>query len=74
MKKEAYMSRITLDLSPETDKRLNEIVTKKGITKAEALRRAFSLLSIADEQEELNNALAIINKKDSSLVSRIVGI
>lgn len=68
------MSRLTLDLSDETEKRLNEISNKKGITKAEAMRRAFSLLSIADEQESEGNALGIIKKHDNTLVSRIVGV
>jgi predicted transcriptional regulator len=67
------MSRLTLDLSPETDKRLTEIATKKGITKVEALRRAFALLSIAEEQQKEGNYLGIV-KGDNTLISRLVGV
>jgi len=41
------MPRMTLDLSDEIDQALTDIATQGGITKAEAMRRAFALLAVA---------------------------
>jgi len=41
------MPRMTLDLSDEIDQALTDIATQSGITKAEAMRRAFALLAVA---------------------------
>jgi hypothetical protein len=45
------MIRFTVDLSNEIDERLSDIAKRNGITKAEAMRRAFALLAVADHRK-----------------------
>ncbi|CAI8806279.1 hypothetical protein EMIT0194MI4_10650 [Pseudomonas sp. IT-194MI4] len=44
------MRRMTLDLSDEIDDTLTALARRRGITKAEAMRKAFALLVIADSE------------------------
>ena len=67
------MSRLTVDLSDEIDERLNDIAKRNGITKGEAMRRAFALLSVADEERNKGNTLAIIDSAMKPL-ARLVGV
>lgn len=68
------MSRMTVELSDEVEKRLTEIANRRGITKAEALRRAFALLQVADEEErEHGHRLALVDKNFKP-VARLVGV
>ena len=67
------MSRLTVDLSDEIDERLNDIAKRNGITKGEAMRRAFALLSVADEERNKGNALAIVDSAMKPL-ARLVGV
>lgn len=71
------MSRFTIDLSDEIDARLTEIAVKNGITKAEAMRKAFAILSIAERQKEKGLEIGIIKQApDHSLqaIGTIVGL
>jgi len=70
------MPRFTVDLSDEIDNRLIEIARKKGITKAEAMRKAFALLSIAEREGAQGNSLGIIKDDGGDLkaLGRIVGV
>ena len=72
------MSRFTIDLSEDIDSRLTLIARKKGISKAEAVRRAFALLSIADQEEDKGHSLGIIKEDpeahEMQAVARIIGI
>lgn len=72
------MPRLTLDLSKEIDARLTEIAQKEGISKAEAMRRAFALLSVAEAEKLKGNSLGIVREKtdDHGLeaLGRVVGI
>ena len=67
------MSRMTIDLSNEVDDRLSEIARKSGITKAEAMRRAFALLSVAYDEKERGNSLAMVDDKMRP-VARLIGV
>ena len=67
------MTRMTVDLSDEVDDRLTEIAKKSGITKAEAMRRAFALLSVAHQERERGNSLAVVDD-DLKPVARLVGV
>jgi predicted transcriptional regulator len=67
------MGRMTIDLSDEVDDRLTEIARKSGISKAEAMRRAFALLSVAAEEKDRGNTLAVVDKSYKP-VARLVGI
>ena len=71
------MSRFTIDLSDEIDNKLAQIARNNGITKAEAMRRAFALLSVAEEQKQFpGQSLGIVKQTDGHLeaVGRIVGV
>ena len=72
------MARFTLKLSKEIDDRLNEIAALNGITKADAMRRAFALLAIADSEKRKGDgrSLGIVRElSDRSLVAvgRVLG-
>ena len=72
------MPRLTLDLSKEIDARLTEIAQKEGISKAEAMRKAFALLSVAVDESSKGNSLGIVreNPEDHQLqaIGRVVGV
>lgn len=67
------MTRMTVDLSAEVDERLTEIAKKSGITKAEAMRRAFALLSVAHEEKDRGHSLAVVDDQMRP-VARLVGV
>lgn len=72
------MPRLTVDLSKEIDSRLSEIARKQGISKAEAMRRAFALLSVAEVEQSKGNSLGIVREDSDShelkALGRVVGI
>ena len=71
------MSRFTIDLSDEIDEKLSQIAKANGITKAEAMRRAFALLSVAEEMKAIpGQSLGIVKQTDGRLeaIGRIVGV
>lgn len=66
------MRQSALMTSPEA-----EIARENGITKAEAMRRAFALLSVAEEQKKFGRGLGIISQKDgdhTEVYGRILGV
>lgn len=71
------MARLSLDLSPDVSARLEQIARENGITKAEAMRRAFALLAVAESEKKKNNYLGIVREgEDHKLyaIGRVVGI
>ena len=72
------MPRLTVDLSKEIDSRLTAIAQKEGISKAEAMRRAFALLSVAEQEKAKGNSLGIVRedleKHELIAIGRIVGV
>ena len=72
------MPRLTVDLSNEINTRLTEIAQKEGITKAEAMRKAFALLSVAEKEKARGNSIGIVREKENShelqAIARVVGI
>jgi hypothetical protein len=72
------MPRLTVDLSKEIDTRLTEIAQKEGISKAEAMRKAFALLSIAVEESAKGNSLGIVRENPENhglqALGRVVGV
>jgi hypothetical protein len=69
---------MTLDLSVEIDQTLTDIAQQNGITKAEALRRAFALLVVAyAEKKKPGFSLGIVRERDDhtlEAVGRVVGL
>ncbi|MDT4330677.1 ribbon-helix-helix protein, CopG family [Methylomonas sp. MED-D] len=72
------MPRFTIDLSAEIDQKLTEISRKEGISKAEAMRRAFALLAVAEQEKSKGNSLGIVRENADShelqAIGRIVGV
>ena len=73
------MTILTLNLTTEIDDKLNDIAQRNGITKAEAIRRAFVLLTIADQEKQKGNGFSIGIVRENSqhqlvAVGRVVGI
>ena len=72
------MPRLTLDLSEEIDGRLTEIAKRNGMTKAEAMRKAFALLAVADQEKQKGNGSSIGIVRDNAdglyAVGRVVGL
>ena len=71
--------RLTVDLSAEIDARLSEIAARNGITKAEAMRKAFALLAVADDEKRKNKgfSLGIVRESSSgalTAVGKIIGV
>lgn len=72
------MTRLTVSLSNDIDKRLTEIATKGGISKPEAIRRAMALFSIVEKEKEKGNSLGILRENPDNheveVVGRVVGL
>lgn len=72
------MPRMTLDLSTEIDQTLSDIAQQNGITKAEAMRRAFALLVVAyAEKKKPGFSLGIVRERDDhtlEAVGRVIGL
>lgn len=72
------MARLTVDLSDEIDSKLTDIAKRNGLTKADAIRRAFALLAVADQEKQKKGfSLGIVRENaDHSLeaVGRVVGV
>ncbi|MEM6603310.1 MAG: ribbon-helix-helix protein, CopG family [Pseudomonadota bacterium] len=66
--------RLTLDLSEDTERKLEEITNQKGISKAEAMRRAFALLALAEDEDKKGNSLGIIDNETKQLICLLVGV
>ncbi len=72
------MPRLTVNLSKEINARLTEIAQKEGITKAEAMRKAFALLSVAEQEKAKGNSLGIVRESEENhelqTIGRVVGV
>ena len=71
------MRRLSFDMTAEIEQVLDEFADKQQVTKGEALRRAIGLLSIAQEQKQKGNCLAVAREgEDDKLepIGKIVGV
>ena len=72
------MASLTLELSDDIDNCLSQIALRNYISKAEAMKRAFALLVIADQKkQEPSCSLGIVREcADHSLevVGRVTGL
>jgi hypothetical protein len=65
--------RITLDLSPEMNRTLEELVTTSGTSKSDILRKAIALIEVAMDARSRGQSLALSDKEDR-VVTKIVGL
>lgn len=71
------MRDFNISLSREIDDHLERIAHKEGITKAEAIRRAFALLVVADQLRDKGDSLGIVReseKDELQAIGRVVDI
>ncbi|MGY4491209.1 hypothetical protein [Pseudomonas sp. TE3610] len=72
------MASLTLELSDEINDCLTQIAKRNCITKAEAMKRAFALLALADRQKQLAGcSLGIIREREDhtfEVVGRVTGV
>ena len=68
------MPRLTVDLSEEIDARLTAIAKKAGISKAEAMRKAFALLAVAEGEKVKGNSLGIVREDEESHELKAIGL
>ena len=68
------MPRYSITIAKEIDIRLEQIALKNGITKGEALKRAFALLAIADKVESMGNTLGIVNQDPDTGNYSVIGM
>jgi predicted transcriptional regulator len=58
------MPRYTIDFNEEFDNLLKEIAEKKGVTKAEVIRRSVASYSYLEKQTADQNKLSITDNED----------
>lgn len=75
------MTRMSVNLSPEMEKLIDETAKTEGITKGEVIRRAFALLKVAESEKKGGNFLAVAkevedlgNGKSIEVIGKIIGI
>lgn len=70
------MARMSVTLPPDIDDMLERVAKSQGITKSHAMRRAFALLQIAEDEHKKGRELGIIQDNGGKLeaVGKIVGI
>jgi len=65
--------RLTLDISPETNEVIEGLAQSIGCSKSDVLRKAVSLLAIANEAKLAGRKFGIA-EKDQPLATEIIGI
>lgn len=67
-------TRLTLDLSDDVNERLTDIAKRSNISKAEAIRRALSLLSVAEKEVRQGRSLAVVKEENGKLepIARLI--
>lgn len=71
------MSTYTIHLPDEIDERLSDIARDRKISKGEAMKRAFALLSFAVEEEKQGHFVGSIKPSDNGkveVVKEVVGL
>lgn len=67
------MARLTVDLSSEIDEKITKIAKENHTTKAEIMRKAFALLSIAEEAKQMGRSIGILERDKDKVIARVVG-
>jgi len=70
------MSRISLTISEEANREIQKLADRENITKSEAMRRALSLVKIANEAHQKDQELALVQNdgKNLTIVARLLGV
>lgn len=65
--------RLTLDVSQELNRTLEELAEQTGSTKSDLLRRAIALMEVAVDAKQKGQNLTVSDKQDK-VVTKIVGL
>jgi predicted transcriptional regulator len=65
--------RLTLDVSQEVNRTLEDLAQKTGSTKSDLLRRAIALMEVAVEAKKNGQNLSLSDKQDR-VVTKIIGL
>jgi hypothetical protein len=65
--------RLSLEVSADLNRTLEELADFYGGTKSEVLRKAIALVQVAKDAKENSQTLGVLDK-DSHLVTRIIGV
>ncbi|ALE68299.1 hypothetical protein AAW18_07305 [Xanthomonas campestris pv. campestris] len=70
------MPRYTVDLSDKVIDNLDSYADRQHISRAEALKRALSLLILADQESAKGNSLGIVREENNEtrVVARLAGL
>jgi len=67
------MPKYTIDLGADYDKQLGEVAKRRGMTKADILRRALATYVIVDQETRDGNRLAIADK-EGKVVKELISV
>lgn len=65
--------RVSVDLSPQLNARLEQIATRHKLSKIDVMRRAFALFDVAVQAREKGQRLGVFDE-EGKLVREIVGL
>lgn len=65
--------RVSVDLSPQLNARLEQIVAEHKLSKIDVMRRAFALFDVAVQARDKGQRLGVFDD-DGKLVKEIVGL
>ncbi|EPX9364086.1 hypothetical protein ACW6B7_001843 [Aeromonas veronii] len=70
------MPRYTVEISDKVVGELDDFASRHHISRAEAARRAFALLALAEKEAAKGNSLGIVKEEDDHLraIGRVVGV
>ena len=75
------MSRMSVNLSPEMEKLIEETAEKENISKGDVIRRAFALLKVSETEKKNGRFLAVAKEDDDpnsrshiEVIGKIIGI
>jgi predicted transcriptional regulator len=70
----AQKVRLSLELSKDLDRKLEDLAEENSTTKSEILRKAIALIMAASSEKKKGRELGFIDSKSEKVVSRIVGL
>jgi Arc/MetJ-type ribon-helix-helix transcriptional regulator len=75
------MSRMSVNLSPEMEKLIEETAQNENISKGDVIRRAFALLKVSETEKKHGRFLAVAQEEKNSgskshieVIGKIIGI
>lgn len=67
------MSRMSVNLSPEMEKLIEETALSEDISKGDVIRRAFALLKVAESEKKRGRFLAVARENECTHNIEVVG-